>query len=317
MYRKATGLWCVQMGIIWKSPREDVVLFHRGDNPKVYCRILKPGGHGWHQRSTKSRDVDEARAIAEEWRDEMRFRLRHGLVLEPKTFAAVAELYCQTLRDEVALGVRNGRHLKDYLPVVERYLKPYFGNREIDSISNRDIIDYLKWRRAYWIDGPGTEQAFIEYQRNGRTIRRPAPKPKYLSQSAIIGENVVLRGIFKTALKHDLIKEFQVPAIETPKRKSIGKEALDRRPAFTYEEYLKLSQFMREWVGFTGNWKRRDLLRWFVEILTHSGMRPGTETNGLRWCDIKKFDEKERKLADELSEPIPTTLTFEKWLEPL
>ena len=82
--------------------------------------------------------------MAEEWHDEIRFKAKHGLAIEPKAFSAVADVYVRELREEVDLGVRNERHLKDYVPVVKRYLKLYFGTKAIDTIDNADIADYQK-----------------------------------------------------------------------------------------------------------------------------------------------------------------------------
>lgn len=225
-------------------------------------------------------------------------------------------MYVRELKEEIDLGVRSERHIKDYVPIVDRYLKPHFSNRDIDTITNKDIAAYQSWRRSYWTSGPGSKQEFIEYERGGKRIRKPVTNRKPPSESALVGENVVLRSIFKTALMHDWIKEHQIPTI---KSKTIKKkdEASTRRPAFSYDEYLKLSQFVRKWVGFTGNWQRRDLLRWYFEILIHSGMRPGSETDGLRWCDIRKFNPTESKGGRGLNESVPTILSFEKWIEPL
>jgi integrase len=93
-------------------------------------------------------------------------------------------------------------------------------------------------------------------------------------------------------------------------------EASNRRPAFSYDEYLELSEFLRTWVGFTGNWKRRDLLRWYFHILVQSGMRPGSETDGLRWCDVRRFKEEELERDGSLGDPVPTNFSFEQWVEP-
>lgn len=68
---------------------------------------------------------------------------------------AVADVYVRELKEDVALGVRNERHPKNYVPVVERYLKAYFGTKVIGTIDNADIAEYQKWRSAYWISGPG------------------------------------------------------------------------------------------------------------------------------------------------------------------
>ena len=41
------------MSILYTSPDGDLVLFHRGDSPKLYCRLRKPDGTGWIQRTTR------------------------------------------------------------------------------------------------------------------------------------------------------------------------------------------------------------------------------------------------------------------------
>ena len=120
------------------------MLLYRDDSPNVFCRIKKPDVGGWVQRGTGVTGVDEALRMAEEWHDEIRFKAKHGLAIEPKAFSAVADVYVRELREEVDLGVRNERHLKDYVPVVKRYLKLYFGTKAIDTIDNADIADYQK-----------------------------------------------------------------------------------------------------------------------------------------------------------------------------
>ncbi len=277
------------MGVIRKSRDGNVVLIYRGDSPNVFCRIKRPDASGWIQKSTGTTDVDKALLKAEEWHDEVRFKAKHGLALETKSFSSVCDLYLKELKSEVTLGIRNERHLKDYTPTISRYLIPFFGNKDIATISNQDIAAYQKWRMAYWISGPGSDEKFIEYVRNGKRIRRPAQKRKAPSQSALISENVVLRGIFKTALKNDFIKESQVPTITT---KANGGKKTERRPAFSLPEYRKLMTFLREW-GLSNDSKvdisRRVLLRDYVRFLVHSGIRPGTETDNLTWGRVKNI----------------------------
>jgi hypothetical protein len=57
---------------------------------------------------------------------------------------------------------------------------------------------------------------------------------------------------------------------------------------------------MRDWWQEGRNFYRRLLLMLYVHILVHSGMRPGTETDGLRWCDIEQFDHRPHGVDDSL-----------------
>ena len=98
-------------------------------------------------------------------------------------------------------------------------------------------------------------------------------------------ENVVLRGIFKTAVRKGYLAEAQLPCIK-PKTANNAKKQR-RRPAFTRDEYQRLYRFMRGWVCEGRNQDRRLLLRDYVLILMGSGMRPGTETDALKWQDVE------------------------------
>ncbi|MDA0231672.1 MAG: site-specific integrase [Proteobacteria bacterium] len=292
------------MGVIQKSRGGNVVLLHRDDSPNVFCRVRKPDVGGWLQRSTGTADIAEALRIAEEWHDEIRFKAKHGLALVSKAFNAVADLYVKELKGEVALGQRNERHIKDYVPIVERYFKDYFGNKLIDTIQTSDIAAYREWRAKYWIDGPGATEKFIFYERAGKTIKRPAQKPTAPSKQTINVENVVLRGIFNTALKHDHIKEHQLPGIPKIKQKQ---NFTKRRAAFTKAQYEKLSEFLHTWAHelpsrsyaeelengpnlYVEEQKMRRWLLWnYFVFLVNSGLRPGTETDNLQWKHVEEI----------------------------
>lgn len=274
------------MSILRKARNGEIVLFYRGDSPEIYCRVRLPDG-GWLQRTTKKRYSDEALQVAERLHDEARFRHRMGLMPKSTTFAHASRLYEKELREEVELGLRSPQRLDDCLPVIQRYLRPYFGRRKIDEISNKDIAEYQKWRAAYWVSGPGAKSDVIEYKRKGQTIIRPRPKGKPPSHSTVNAENVVLRAIFETAVKHDILRPDHVPAITMDKRRKPDK---NRRPAFTKEEYDSLVQFLFNWAREPNidNGERRKLLANYVVFLVHTGVRPGTETDNLLWKHVRE-----------------------------
>ena len=291
------------MGVIKKTNDGKIVFLRRDDSPRIYYRIKNPLDSGWIQRSAKTSDLAEAERIAQEHFDDLRFKAKYGLALIPQAFDAVADLYIAELKGEIAIGERKPRHLIDYAPIVKRYLKTYFGNRPIDTIQSKDIAAYKDWRARYWIDGPGAEEKYITYERNGKLIRRPAPTRKAPSMQTMNVENVVLRGIFNTALKGDHIKQHQLPNIPTVKQ---AKDPKKRRAAFTKPEYEKLIDFLFDWAnegdekytekaeldgGLSARREEHKLRRWllrnYVLFLLHSGLRPGTETDNLQWKHVE------------------------------
>ncbi len=296
------------MGVIKKTNNGNIVYLVRDDSPRIYYRIKNPVEEGWIQRSAKTADIVEAEQIAQNHFDEIRINAKFGYAVVPKAFKAVADLYVKELKGEVALGERKSRHIKDYVPIVERYLKTYFGNKPIDTIQTKDIAAYRDWRARYWTEGPGSKEKYIYYVRNGKTIRRPAPKRSAPSKQTINVENVVLRGIFDTALKHNYIKERQVPGIPKIKKKQ---ELTNRRAAFTKEQYETLSEFLFSWADelptrspaeelergpnlYVEEQKmRRWLLYNYFIFLVNSGLRPGTETDNLQWKHVEQIKTKE------------------------
>ena len=70
----------------------------------------------------------------------------------------------------------------DYAPTIERYLKPYFAGKTIDSITATDICKYRIWRREYWVTGPGSTINTIEYQRGGPQLE---PRQCQIPQSTV------------------------------------------------------------------------------------------------------------------------------------
>ena len=71
--------------------------------------------------------------------EDMYFRHKHGLTTVAVLFKDAADAWLKELRAEVRAGARNERTVIDYEPVVERYLKPYFGSKAMDTIKASDI----------------------------------------------------------------------------------------------------------------------------------------------------------------------------------
>lgn len=278
------------MAVISKHRNDKIVLLERHDSPYIFCRLKMPDG-GWLQKSTKSKKIQDALLKAEEWYNEMTFLHGRGLSVKRRTFAAMCDLYINELENDVKLGLKNTRNLKDYRKIIDKYLRHYFGRRYIDQIKNKDIADYQTWRMAYWITGDGAKDEFITYKRGDKLIKRPKPKGKLPSHTTQNTENVVLRAIFRTALKNDILTEIQIPTITINKKQ---KNETNRRPAFTKEEYDKLIEFLFEWPNekHCKNKERRWLLKHYVTFLVHSGLRPGTETDNLCWKHLRQIETK-------------------------
>ena len=113
--------------------------------------------------------------------------------------------------------------------------------------------------------------------------------------SALATLKTALNGVFTTAVRGDFMAEQNVPRIEISTRKTKAKGA-QKRPAFTSGEYDTVVRKIRQWIKPDNNPNnapritelndRKVLLRDYFLILTNTGLRPGTETDGLLWQHV-------------------------------
>ena len=304
----------------------DVTLFHRPDSKNWQVEIRLPAG-GRHTASLRTANEKIAKDRAIEMFEDIYARHRYGLTAKVVKFSEAADAWIKELRAEVRAGSRNERTVLDYEPVVERYLKPYFGDKPIDSIKASDIAQYRSWRRDYWVTGPGSKELEYDYLRNGKSIKRKmAHKVKAPSPQTINGENVPLRGILKFACSREWIKPGSIP--EVANVKLTKRETRERAyPHFQRHEYVQLRHFMTRWVkddsiGQRELW-RREAIQDYLLIMFNSGLREHElfkrdektkVMRGLRWKDVEFFTS---KAGSELVELYVEGKTGSRYMVPL
>ena len=272
-----------------------VEIYTRADTQKKswQARVKYFEGTGYYVKSLKTEDKQEAIDIAEEWYRDLKYKHDNNLVVRKRSVAQICSLYMDKLKSESDAGIVSKQKLDDYRPLVETYIKPFFGRRHIDSLKQQDIENFKAWCLVYWVSGPGSEIRGWTYCRNGKLIKNPAARStKQLSEGSLNKICVVLRDIFKTAVANDAIDENKIPLIT----KKIGNNRSkknghsSRRPAFSNCEYDFLVSKMRAWPNAATNddqIQRRLLMQDYILVLTNTGIRSGTESDGLKWRDIK------------------------------
>ena len=266
-----------------------VLIFHRADSPNWFALWRTETGE---QIQQSLRTPDRALATERGTRlfIEYETKVKHGLSVRTTTFEHV----CDVLLVEVAEELRERRKqhttkLKDYKTRIERYFKPYFGDKPIDSIKASDIAKYRDWRRVYWTTGPGSMQTELTYVRNGKTITVQGGPSRKGNAENTLPEDVTLRAIFACAAKHGWINPHLIPVIQT----KTGR--IKSRPAFTLEEADELLLTANAWVDAAPNDRAkplRQLTTDYVTILFATGMRP-SEALKLKWCDVERFTDAE------------------------
>jgi site-specific recombinase XerD len=211
------------------------------------------------KKSCKTKHLNEAEKFALDKYLEIRYRSEHNLPIESKKFQNVAHIAIRNLQNQLDSG--DGKEVySHYIGCLRRYFIPFFKNKNIDLIGYKEMKEFDEFRR----------------KKMGRVP----------SASTIKTHTSALNYVFDIAIQHQWILKSQIPHPKNQGRKA------SRRPHFTREEYRKLVRNMTEW-SKTGHRKTtrdiRVLLRDYVLILAHTGMRCGRESLNLKWNQIEFF----------------------------
>ena len=245
----------------------EVVLFRLPTSSKWHIRykLKSENTHSgeWVRVSSRTAVLEDAKRKACELYDEARYRQRLGLAPVMKRYADIAAACVADMREEQANG--HGKAIyKDYINCIEKYLVPYFGNHHLTTLTAQHIAEFEQWRD----DVMG----------------------KRAKSSTLVTFASAYNRIHETAIQRGWISD-KVPVPKLSVRGEKGKP----RDAFSVEQIAQLREFLAEWHtgGNTDKSKQtRRILRDTVDVLYLTGMRVGTETNGLEWQHIEWHTEK-------------------------
>lgn len=239
----------------------EVVLYKRGDSKKWQARF-KLKDMKWHRLATKQQNLQYAAQTACEAYDRARFLFEANVPISSKRFDVVARLAIEEMEAQIASG--HGKSVyNDYVTVIKKYLIPFFGNYNLNSIGYEELRKFGTWR----------------VKTMGRT---PV-------LSTITTHNSAMNRVFDTAVERGWIAQAQVPKLKNNGKKGTAREA------FSLSEYKSLVGYMPSWIdkGHTEKTNQmRRLLRDYVLVLSNTGIRHGTEAMGLKWRDIEWITQK-------------------------
>ena len=229
-----------------------VVLYQRNRSARWQARLKLANGT-WHRVSTGERDrVAAGRAALKQYYD-AEFKREHKLPQNTRRFAAVAEAVVKNLQAAQADGTGKVVYAS-YISSINHYLIPFFGRYNIDRITPALLRRFDTWRK----DKMG----------------------KVPVASTINNHNSALHRVFDYALEHGWVTRTLVPTLTNK-----GK-ASEARPAFTLAEYRSLVHKLPAWINkarMEKSRQMRELLRDYIIILAHTGIRHGTEAQSLKW----------------------------------
>jgi integrase len=228
----------------------------------------------WDRLSTKTNDLDEAKAAARkayEWEEKKQL---DGIPSSKKTLEYFAELYVANLQKAINSGKQVGT-FSGYIKVVEKYINPIIGHVKIGSVGAETIKTYEATRDDMWQGA--------------------------ISKSSVNTHNVVLRGILREAVERRFIKSSDIPLL-TVKGKG---QPTESRPPFYADEIELMMERFPDWADEVDDAAKynRILLSLYVQFLAATGVRPGQEALAVKWKHISDGVAK----ASDVQQTIPSS----------
>lgn len=231
-----------------------LILYLRNHSGAWQCRYKCDGK--WQRGTTKETDFKKAVERAKRMLIEAEIRKEQNIPVVTRKFRDIAKLAIVRMKEELAS--KNGKvSFNDYIRVIEEYLIPFLGNRNITNI-DVSVLDELD---AYRI---------IEMKR--------VP-----SKSTMLTHNAALNRVFDEAQMRNFLTDANRPKLE-----SKGKDS-KRRPDFSVIEIQALIAGFDGWIERARSKvskEARQLMRGYVMALLDTGARPGIELLDLKWKQI-------------------------------
>lgn len=294
--------YTIRQGRITLYRRTDEGGKHQSD---AWYAALKIPGQKTIRRSLKTADKLEAESFAENLWFDLSQRNDRGLSLSPKRFDLVAKAYLREFTGSVDRDrniperdriYRESRLVKIRL-IITKFLIPFFNDKNIQDITDRDVNNFKNWRRTYWVASAATESNQITYSRkDGHKITRPRNfrENREPNWNTINKNLTTLRAIFSYACDQGTIESREVPKITNVSR---PKNANNKKPGLTEEEVKHLLSTLLDMYKSQTNPKHKlshKLLLHYVAWMCLTGMRV-TEAKSLKISDCRAFDKNEVK----------------------
>lgn len=221
-------------------------------------------------RSLRTGDLAVAIKAAQKLLHKFEFSAEHGIPISAKTFGDVIDEYVK-YRETENLQSRTSDGMLRQIKRVVRFWQAYAGDKLITAIGDKELRDYVQWRRDYYTQRP-----------NEATKRNVKVNP---TDKTLQFDLMIAKAVIKWAHEQGWRGLLPLPLFTyTPKKKRV-------RPAFENGDYRVVLNAILEWIEDCQNPKHlhtRQLLLDYVVVLARSGMRVG-EANNLKIRDVHKF----------------------------
>lgn len=233
---------------------EGLYLVLQDNSKRWYARFKVGKKHVTYATGETEPEKAKSKALDEYYKRKAEYQL--GITSGAQPFKALA----QQVITELELLIAKGKSTKTnqvYIGILRNYHIPFLGDKRIDHINQKEMDSFHLWR----------EQKF----------------GKQLSKSSLQNHNAALAKVYDKALRNGQISQYHIPTFDTDGKKQ------QRRAAFSWEEFRKISDFIDEERAQTKNKTSMmllELLYDYIDFVAATGIRPGTEIDNIQWQDI-------------------------------
>ena len=171
--------------------------------------------------------------------------------------------------------------LRHYEKTVKLYWNEYIGDLELSMVSHQHFVKYEEWRRNYYqrkIDEGVKLHGGHKERVSGRTIQL---------------EVRCMKTVMKWARQNRLYTGEEISFVYKAKR--------GKRHSFSLDQYMTLVRYMRTNKFLQKGKHKNDRLiersrhqiRAYILFMANTGIRPGTESQNIRWRDIEFVDDQD------------------------
>lgn len=233
---------------------EGLYLYTQSNSKRWYARFKVDKKHITF--STGETELEKAKVVAIDAMYKRRAEVKLGITAGAQPFDRLAAEVIAELEALIKKGVSK-KNNSIYKGILLNYHIPFFQDQRIDQITQSDMDSFHRWRET-------------------KFGRQP-------SKSTLQSHNAALGKIYDKALRKGQITKYHIPTFETDGKRQ------ERRAAFTWEEFVKVSQYILEEIDRTKNKTSKmllELLYDYIDFVVATGMRPGTEIEHVEWRDI-------------------------------
>lgn len=146
-----------------------------------------------------NRNPSKAYDLAEHKYMEAEIRAQEGLLIGVASFDKLAIAYLAKLERGT---MENPQKLKGYRyakGVIDRYLIPFFGRKNITANRYKDLVEYVDWRHVCWPQGQRKSLRWLRFERGHKNLKRKAPNTE-AKASTLKRETSIVRWVFNMGI---------------------------------------------------------------------------------------------------------------------